>query len=735
MRTRTILTLVLAAGLLASQATLADAARPGRAASVQPAVAAAPTTTTATVTPVDPIGNEPVRVSITVTPWGGVGEVSVWVDDAQVATVTMASNGTGNHSVHLTPGRHTIVVRFSGYLDWLPSESAPIQITQVAYGASRVTAYAPEGPLRALRIVDLRATTPLALDDINGSVGVIGREGPQLAGATVGTLVQNDHTLYPGDWQVIAFVRDRLERYLTMASCPVDFSVTKHVVSPRLTSPDLTIDWSKPMVLDYVAGAAGVIPAEADVEVRVDDGRAARTVALLNGKRRVTLDPSALGSVTVTARIGPDEFLEGPVRQLRFSVVRGVPPRNPPAKPRAKPTQIRLDVVPTGGEPGSGGTVSVDVDPATAGRVILYSGARPVGEATIDRAGKAVIRHSAMPPGSHPLIAIYQGTQRFAPSRSVKRTLTIPTPTATTLTLEVEDTALQHGASTTATATVTPNPGGGTVTIHGSRVGLDPATGSASVIVDGLRPGVHRIDAEFPGSPLFARSRASTKVTVASVASSIDQSVDVGVVPDGRFARGRVAIHLQVEPERLAEERDGRYDLFIDGRRIQSRDDGGSTSLGVLLDPGTYDIQVKYRGNGILDPSETAVRSIQVGTRSSPPKELRGTATLVGPQQTATTVVKLKLAVDETGGDVRGFQISNDGDHWATWWLDTDRYSPEVTVPWSLVGCGAGTGDGPRTVRVRFLDDVAEELETRVPVPAGGVLRSDVVTIPVVLSR
>lgn len=735
MRLRTILAMALAAGLIASQAGMAHAARPGRTATVEPAVVGATTTTTATVSPQEPIGKEPVRVGVTVTPWGGVGEVTVWVDDVQVATVTMAANGTGSQSVQLTPGAHTIVVRFSGYLDWLPSESTPIRITQVAYGASRVTALAPDGPLRALRLVDLRATTPLALDDINGSVGVIGREGPQLAGATAGTLVQPDHKLYPGEWQVIAFVRDRLERYLKMASCPVDFSVTKHAVTPRLTSPDLTIDWSKPMVLDYVAGAADVIPTEAEAVFQVDDGRAAQTVALLKGKRRVTFDPGGLGSFTVSARIGPDEFLRGPVRQLTFKVVRGTTPQNPPAKPSARPSQIRLSIDATDGDPGSGGTIRVDVDPASAGRVILYSGARPVGEARIDSAGKAVILPSALPPGSHPLIAIYQGTKRWAPSRSTARTLTVTAPSPTTLTLEVDDNTLTYGASTTATAKVTPNPGGGAVVIDGSRVPLDPATGSASSVVSGLRPGSHRIPAEFLGWPSFAGSTASTQVTVAPVASSITQSADVGVVPEGRFARGSVSIHSFVEPEALAEERAGRYDLFINGRRIQSVDRGGSTAFRVLLDPGTYDIQVKYRGNGILEPSETAIRSIQVGARSLPPKELRGTVTLVGPQQTATTVVKLKLAVDETGGDVRGFQISNDGDHWATWWLDTERYSPEVTVPWSLVGCGAGTGDGPRTVRVRFLDDVAEELQTRVPVPAGGVLRSDVITVPVVLSR
>ena len=97
--------------------------------------------------------------------------------------------------------------------------------------------------------------------------------------------------------------------------------------------------------------------------------------------------------------------------------------------------------------------------------------------------------------------------------------------------------------------------------------------------------------------------------------------------------------------------------------------------------------------------------------------------------------MKLKLSIDESGGDVRGFQLSNDGDHWATWWLDTNRYAPHVTVPWSLLECGGGSGDGARTIRVRFLDDVVEELDSRVPIPAGGVLRSDVVTIPVVLDR
>jgi hypothetical protein len=519
-----------------------------------------------------------------------------------------------------------------------------------------------------------------------------------------------------------------------MASCPVDFSVTKHTVTPRLTSPDLTIDWSQAMVLDYVAGPASVIPSEAEVEFRDGTGRLLSRDALVNGKRRAAITPADVGTIKVSARIGPDEWLQGPTRSLTFTVVRGVAPRSPAAKPNAKPTRITMAVDPAASQWDSGAPVTVDVDPATTGRVMLYSGARAVGQTTLDRAGKGTIRLGTLPPGSHPLVAIYQGTKRFAPSRTAKRTLNI-VRTATTTTLSVDRTSIQWGGRVTATATVAPNPGGGVVHIDGQRVPIDAATGMATVELAGLTPGANTILARFDGRSPFGPSSASTTVTVDARASSVDFSVAVGTVSDEAFARAGVSVHPLVEQEALGEERNGRYDLFVDGRRIASRWDGGSTSFQLKLDPGTYDLQVKYRGNGILAPSVAEVQTIQVGSRSAAPKRPAGTAIRVGPSRTAEPVVLLRLSVDETGGHVRGFQLSNDGEHWATWWLDVNRYSPNVTVQWSLLDCGGGTTDGERTIRVRFLDDVVEEVGSWMPIPAGGVLRSEVITIPVVLDR
>ena len=609
---------LLVASILMTQPTVADAARPGRTPSVRPAGGTATTVTTATASPLEPIGAQRVTIDVQVSPWGGVGDVTIWVDDKADGTVKMDIDGSGSGVVSLDLGQHTIVVKYSGYLDWLPSQSAPIAITQSAYGASRVTSLVPEGPLRALRLVELRATTPLPLAEIDGSVGVNGRRGPDLAGVTQGTLVQPDHKLYPGDWEVIAYVRDRLDRNLDMASCPVDFTVTKHAVTPTLTSPDLTIDWSMPIVLDYVGGPASVMPTEAEVEFRDGTGTLLGRSVLIDGKRHVTFDPTDFGTIEVSAQIGPDEFMQGPVRKLTFTVVPGVAPRKPVAKPRAKPTRISMIVDPAATQWDSGAPVLVDVDPATSGRVVLYSGARTIGETTVNSAGKGTIRLRTLPPGAHPLVAIYRGTKRFAPSRTAKRMLTVvQTPTTTAVT--VDDATITWGDPVTATATVTPNPGGGVVSIDGNRVTLDPATGTAEVEIDGLGPGVRTIDARYEGRSPFGPSSATTEVTVGSLASSVGFNVAVGNVPDGPFARAGVSVHPLLEPEHLGEERNGRYDVFVGGRRIASRWDGGSTSFGLKLSPGTYDVQVKYRGNGILDPSVSAVQTIQVGARSSAP--------------------------------------------------------------------------------------------------------------------
>jgi hypothetical protein len=719
---------LLACLFLVAGAVPMTAAEPADPRGVAPAIEPLATTTTVTATPGSPRGDQDVRFNVKVSPWVGDGQVMYVLDGKDQRAIRMEHDGTATFTDQLSFGPHTIQMRYAGFMDYAPSTSAILRVTQLGFLATRIAVIRPAGTLKAGGFATFRSTTPLT---DAAEVTWARKVAAGLAGPTY------RHELQPGRGQVMARLRDLKSRNLTAYSCPVDFTVVRRKVDPTLTTSTPVLDPTQAIRVTFVAGPASSIPAQTRVAFYLDGARdPIKTHDLTDGRTTTSFPFPPVGSHTITARLEPAEWFVPADRTITVKVIRGDPPPPPAAAPGARPSTTTLTVDPAAATWGADAVAHVHVSGANPGRVSLYDGAQQLELVTLDGNGDASVP-LRLPPGTHKLVAQHLGTAALAPSRSSSVSV-VTAGTATTSVLQVSDATPQLGDPITARITVTPNPGGGRARIDGREVSLDPATGVGELELAELPSGSSIIEARFLGhSPALPSVAQPVTVEVLPVASMVSLDATVGPLSDGVQPFGSVSLRVAIEPEALTDQPSGLVDVFVDGTRVGTFRYPRGTGVGLRLNAGTYQAWAEYRGTRTLKPAVSDRISFTVGGREAAPKALTGTATLRGPKRTSRPVVKLDVRLGADSGPIRAFQISNDGVHWATWLLDRELPGDALGVPWSLIDptCGGKAADGPRTIRVRFLATAVEELQGDLLIPGGSPVRSEVIMIPVVLDR
>ena len=241
------------------------------------------------------------------------------------------------------------------------------------------------------------------------------------------------------------------------------------------------------------------------------------------------------GSQPVGITAGPNGnlwFTENGTRQIGEYFLTGTPPAA--AAPTA--TALATDL----SAPAVGQTVHVTATVTStagtpSGTVTFFDGRTAVGTAALDAGGHAMLATSFATAGSHTLVAVFDGTTTFAPSRSAALQETV-SQAATTTTLAASANPAPTGKPLTLTVTVTPafagagTPMGIVIFRDGSTVIGIASLNSSGVAVLTLIPGqttkhsgrrstllargTHQLTASFVGDDNFAASMAELTLLV-----------------------------------------------------------------------------------------------------------------------------------------------------------------------------------------------------------------------------
>ncbi len=161
------------------------------------------------------------------------------------------------------------------------------------------------------------------------------------------------------------------------------------------------------------------------------------------------------------------------------------------------------------------------VGAAPTGKVTLLVGGSPVGSATLNSNGVAIISTSALTLGWHNVKASYAGDGNYEAAASKPELILVKSPAKPTITLTPSASTIAYGASDTLTATVTgsnPNPTGAVEFLDGATelgaANLN-ASGVASFTAARLTGGKHSITASYQGDDVYPAAASSVvSVTV-----------------------------------------------------------------------------------------------------------------------------------------------------------------------------------------------------------------------------
>ena len=177
-----------------------------------------------------------------------------------------------------------------------------------------------------------------------------------------------------------------------------------------------------------------------------------------------------------------------------------------------RPLMLLADVAPA---PGAG---------TPTGQVTFTEDGQPIGTATLDAAGSAMLTLPA-PLGTHTFAASFAGSPGNPGSASAGIVVTAA-PTATTTTLAVEGPTVPIGRPLTLLAVVGTTPGAGTptgqvtFTEDGHVIGIAEDTAGTASLTIPAPLGTHTFVASYAGSATFAPSSGQLVVTTAPVATT-----------------------------------------------------------------------------------------------------------------------------------------------------------------------------------------------------------------------
>jgi hypothetical protein len=364
-----------------------------------------------------------------------------------------------------------------------------------------------------------------------------------------------------------------------------------------------------------VSGTGG-IPTGETVIFNIDGTNDVSSAVLIEGVATFTTDMLGAGPHTVSVAYAGDPTFDssrsGTLTQtvLRTSATALVSSANPSVAGQAVTFTARV----TGTDGTPTGNVTFTLDGATPD-----NGTVPLGTA-----GTAVYTTSTLTPGTHSVVARYNGDDFFAASTSDPVNQSVPpSASTTTLTQSATSTVATQPVAFTATVTRTGGTPTGTVTftLDGSvpNDGTVPLNGSgaATYSTTALALGSHQVSATYNGSDTIQTSTGTLspnhQVTQASTSTALALSPNPST--SGQAVTFTARVNVQSPGTGVAS--GGTVTFTVDGSvpsggTVSLDSSGQATFSTSTLTAGSHTVAAGYNGNPTFAPSSSASQPIRV---------------------------------------------------------------------------------------------------------------------------
>jgi len=483
-------------------------------------VSQASTTTTLTRSPVELAPGQKVTLTAAVSPATAAGSVTFLEGSVSLGT-GMLKSGIATLAVStLSSGSHSLSAVYAGDSNNAGSTSAAVMV-KVSQTTTAISISSSVNPSNAGQITTLTATvTP---SSATGSVSfkdgaftmTTGTLKSGIATYAAGGMSPGAHTLtavYEGD-------------AINLASTSSPLTQT---INPASTTTALTSSANPSVAGRNAVLTASVFPASATGNVTFKDGATKiGSDGLINGKAEGYFTLSPIGQHSLTASYEGDPNFAPSTSPVLVQVV----------NPASTTTALSSSLNPA--QYGQTLNLTATVSPQSAtGNVTFRFGSNPLGTAPLN-GGTANYAVSVLPAGSLSLTAAYDGDSLNAASTSPELTQTI-NQAPTTVTLASSANPSPPAQPVILTATVTPSNAIGNVTFVEDSTQLGTGLlngGKASVTVNSLASGVHRLTAVYAGDSNDA----------AGTSAAMDQLMN-GIYPTGNCIASFSSVIGQVAP-------------------------------------------------------------------------------------------------------------------------------------------------------------------------------------------
>ncbi len=446
--------------------------------------------------------------------------------DGNTAISSQPVTNAGNYkfsSANLAIGRHSLAVAYSGDADNASSISAAITVV-VQQAPTTTTLATSSSPSVLGTPVSLTATTDSAIANLAGTVNF--QDGAQLLGSAAlrnGTAMLSNVTLPFGVHTLTAvYLGDT--NHAGSISAPVQQSIVQHIAVSLVSTLNPSNSGQSVVFTAALSAIAGLVPS--GTVVFKEDGVVLGTVALeTGGVARLRTDALAVGAHAISVDYsGDSNYSAASASQsqlVRNSTTQTIVTGSADPAVYGNPFTLTATVTSNGG--------------VGTGQVHFSEGGGPIGDATLNGAGLAVLTVTTLRPGLHTVLASYAGDGKASASAAVplsfliKQRTTLLLSTAENPALTLNSIAItasltnQHAAPATGAIIFTE----GAVTL--GTIPLD-ASGSATLTLPSLAAGTHLVSASYAGddadfaatAPVLSQTvqRRSTMATLTSAATN-----------------------------------------------------------------------------------------------------------------------------------------------------------------------------------------------------------------------
>lgn len=521
----------------------------GSSATLTEVVATAPNVSV-TVSPNPGVAGQPIHFVVTVSSAGSsstpTGRVTLFNNGSPLVADVLDAAGSALLVSALPAGTNSVVVQYSGDVNFPAGSSSPISVT-VNRSATASSLTASPNPTSLGQAVTFTAvvspsgggsgvpTGSVTFNDGATQIGTAVLDASAQASLTLSSLSVGTHNIsaaYAGDSNFAPSTAN--------GTSGVNQVVNQSTATVSLTSSvNPSVHGQGVSFTVTVAGGASVPPSGT---VTLTDNGTTFISGPLDASAKVVLTTSSLatGTHTLIAQYSGDSNYPGTNSQPLAQTVSKSPSASTltsSPNPTVSGQIVTFSMVVTASGGGSG---------IPTGTAIFTDGTTQIGTAQLDATGKASVTVSSLSTGAHTISASYSGDANFNSSvangaNGVSQTVN---KSQSTTALSSSPNPSTAGQAVTLIATVSASAGGsgiptGTVvfTDGANQVGnaqLD-ATGKASVIVSTFSAGAHSISANYGGDANFNPSSATgangvnqtvsqSSATVA-VSSSLNPSV------------------------------------------------------------------------------------------------------------------------------------------------------------------------------------------------------------------